>query len=94
MKLKLLRTISTGIPVSDSYGYQVVVGLIEDGYDEIVLYYDSSVDKYFIARIASKLIIEKYSRANFQHIEDDQAWNAYYCLFSTGVNLGDTPLGN
>ena len=80
MRIKLLKTIETGIPVSDSYGYQVVVGLIEDGHTEIVLYYDFSTEKYYIARIASRLIIEKFTRANFEEIEEESAWNEYFAL--------------
>lgn len=88
MRIEFLKTRDKGIPVSDSFGKQVVIGLISSDWDEVVLYFDSTTDKYYIERIKSKLIIEKFSRANFEWIPSDEEWNAYRTIFlEAGVSL-------
>jgi hypothetical protein len=72
MKLKYLASTQEGLPLSDSFDNQRVVGILHDDGNIIVMYVDKIQNSYYIERVINKFAIEMLSSSNFAVITDEE----------------------
>lgn len=80
MKLKYLASTQEGLPLSDSFDNQRVVGILHDDGNIIVMYVDKIQNSYYIERVINKFAIEMLSSSNFEVITDEE-YEAYDKFF-------------
>lgn len=82
MKIKYVPHIpSAGIPVADSRGNQIVTGILQDGYDIVVIFVDTVQDSLHIEMVKNPRLGEMLQSSNFRTIDDEQQWKAYAEFF-------------
>ncbi len=81
MILKHLSTVEKAIPVTDSYGNQSIPAVIEHDSEEYVLVVDSQTSRYYINKLKSRMLVDKYRSDNFEKIESDEVFKELHQAF-------------
>lgn len=81
MKLQFAHKEGSGLPVSDSYGYQEVVASLLDDNNQIIVILDKKQGKYYIEQVINRFAIDLFAGINFKKIEDPEEWDEYLDFF-------------
>lgn len=87
LKIVFICPPNHGWEVEHAYG-QLVIGMIEDGGDEIVCVIDQVHGSYHIHKLINKNSFDKFSWYNMERIESDEAFEAYQkAFFDAGLGI-------
>ena len=71
-----------GLPIVDSHGNQLVIGMLQDDHDIVVLFVDLHTGSIHIERVVNKLAQEMLMSSNFTTIDSTEQWNEYAKFFT------------
>ena len=73
--------ITKGLPISDSNGQQVAIGIMTDGGDCMVCFVDKYLNSLFIEKIINKFAMDFLTSGNMNVVEDEEEFKTCFNFF-------------